>query len=345
MRYSRVFLDSLGYELGPVVVSTKELEERLRPAFAKLRVPVGQVEALTGIKERRWWEPRTALSQGAVSAARKALAQSTVKPEDIGALIYAGVCREDFEPATACRVADAIGVGNNAAIYDLSNACLGVLNGILDIANRIELGQIRAGLVVSCESAQEIVEAMSAKLLEEGDMERFKSSLATLTGGSGAVAALVTDGSFGKVGHRLAGGITLAAPEHHRLCQWGLEGEGSRLSPFMTTDAVGVLEHGVKLGRKTWRALMAELGWQPNLVDRVICHQVGAAHQRNILAALGIPASKDYSTYEFLGNMGTAALPVTAALAKERGILKSGQKVAFLGIGSGLNCLMLGWEW
>jgi 3-oxoacyl-[acyl-carrier-protein] synthase-3 len=43
--------------------------------------------------------------------------------------------------------------------------------------------------------------------------------------------------------------------------------------------------------------------------------------------------------------MGTVSLPLTAAIADERDILEAGDKVAFLGIGSGLNCLMLGMEW
>jgi len=55
----------------------------------------------------------------------------------------------------------------------LSNACLGVLNGILEVANRIELRQIRAGLVVSCESAREINEVMLNRLINDGDMEQF----------------------------------------------------------------------------------------------------------------------------------------------------------------------------
>ena len=60
---------------------------------------------------------------------------------------------------------------------------------------------------------------------------------------------------------------------------------------------------------------------------------------------MNFPKEKDYTTYRFLGNMGTAALPVTAAIAEERGVLKAGQRVGFLGIGSGLTCLMMGLEW
>ena len=56
MRYSRVSVDAIGYELAPVVVSTAELEARLQPLYEQLRLPPGQLEALTGIAERRWWE-------------------------------------------------------------------------------------------------------------------------------------------------------------------------------------------------------------------------------------------------------------------------------------------------
>src|SRR5512136_639003 len=196
MKYRKVQISALGYELAPVVVSTSELEARLEPLYRSLHIAPGQLQALTGIRERRWWEPGYPLSQGAIAAGKKALSGSGVAPGDIGVLIYAGVCREQFEPATACRVAAGLGIKGNTAIYDISNACLGVLNAMLDVANRIELGQIRAGLVVSCESAREINDIMIARMLEERSMEHFASSLATLTVGSGAVAVLLTDGSF-----------------------------------------------------------------------------------------------------------------------------------------------------
>jgi len=156
MKYTKVYVDAIAYELAPVVVSSSELEDRLIPLYNALHISKGQLEALTGIAERRWWEEGYELSDGAVAAARKALNTSALKPEDIEILIYAGVCRENFEPATACRVAAGVGVSPGAAVYDISNACLGVLNGMLDIANRIELGHIKAGMVVSCETAREI---------------------------------------------------------------------------------------------------------------------------------------------------------------------------------------------
>lgn len=357
MKYSRVFLDSIGYELPPVVVTSTELEARLRPLYQSLRLPEGQLEALTGISERRWWEPGFPLSQGAIAAARKALDASSVRPQDVQVLIYAAVCREQFEPATACKVAAALGISDEAAVYDISNACLGVLNGIVDIANRIELGQVRAGLVVSCETAREINDTVIQDLLRARNLEMFKTSLATLTGGSGAVAVLVTDGSFRREPRRqLLGGTNLTDPRHHGLCQWGLTtaaalgdsiGEHVLFAArqFMSTDSVAVLKFGVELGTRTWRTFLSRLGWAAETIDKVICHQVGSAHRNHVLKALGIDTQKEFSTYEYLGNIGTVSLPLTAALAEERGFLLPGDRVGFLGIGSGLNCLMLGVEW
>jgi 3-oxoacyl-[acyl-carrier-protein] synthase III len=345
MKYSHVFIDAIGYELPPVVVTTQELEARLRPVYETLRVAEGQLEALTGIAERRWWEPGYPPSRGAVRAARKALALSHVRPQDVEVLIYAAVCREEFEPATACRVAAELGV-QPEIVYDISNACLGVLNGIVDIANRIELGQVRAGLVVSCETAREINETMIETMLQARSMDVFTKSLATLTGGSGAVAVLVTDGSFcPQPRRRLLGGTMQAAPQHYGLCRWGLEGMLNALRQFTSTDSAAVLRYGVELGLRTWNAFLNRVGWAADTVDKIICHQVGASHRDSILKTLGIAEEKEFSTYPFLGNMGTVSLPLTAALAEERDFLRPGDRVGFLGIGSGLNCLMLGVEW
>ena len=399
MKYSRVHMESIGYELPPVVITSEDLEQRLMPMYDALHIAPGQLEALTGIHERRWWEEGHILSDGAANAARKALEQSNVEAKDVEALVYTGVCRENFEPATACAVAAQLGISDDANIYDISNACLGVMNGIIDIANRIELKQIRAGMVVSCETSREIVEIMIERMLKDKTIDMFSSSLATLTGGSGAAAVLLTDGSFdNKETHRLLGGANQSAPEHHKLCRWGVSispvaiGEfvfspdkllaaidqvmepevipsvlkevmssdklppalssmlpkeklPAALSEFMSTDSVSVLKHGAILGVKTWGTFLTRMGWARDQVDKVICHQVGEGHRDTILRELGIAPEKDFSTYKYLGNIGTVSVPLTAAIADQRQFLKKGDRVSFLGIGSGLNCLMLGWEW
>ena len=108
---------------------------------------------------------------------------------------------------------------------------------------------------------------------------------------------------------------------------------------------VVAVQHGVALGRRTWADFLGTVGWSAQDVDRTVCHQVGDAHRTAILGELGVPAAHDFVAYEHLGNMGTVALPLAAALADERQFLEPGHRVGLLGIGSGLNCTMLGVKW
>ncbi|QTA79535.1 Putative 3-oxoacyl-[acyl-carrier-protein] synthase 3 [Desulfonema limicola] len=278
---------------------------------------------------------------------KKALASAAVPIQEIGMLTYCGVCRDNLEPATACSVANELGIGPDTQIYDISNACLGVLNGIIQTANAIELGQIKAGLIVSCETAREVVNIAIERLLKNQDMELFKNTIATLTGGAGAVAVLMTNTELAhKTSHKLLGGVIKNASRHHRLCLWGPDaGRCIDGIHVMKTDSIGVLKNGAALGEATYKAFIKEMNWPGTKPDKIICHQVGAAHQKTILESIGIPKEKDFTTYQFLGNIGTVSLPITAAIADERGFLQKGDLTGFFGIGSGLNCMMLGVEW
>ena len=290
MKYSRVYLDAIGYELPPVVVTSQELEARLQPVYQALRLPEGQLEALTGIHERRWWEPGYPVSQGATAAARKALERSNVRPQDLDVLIYAGVCREQFEPATACSVAAALGVRPDA-VFDLSNACLGVLNGIVDIANRIELGQVRAGLVVSCETAREINDVMietHAAAPQHGDVQDLRGHAdRRLRGGRRAA-----DGRL--VRQRSRGGGCWAARRRRRrsttACAAGASNTVLDARPAVHVHRLG---GRAQVRRRAGPAHLERVSAHARLgqrqVDKVICHQVGAGHRDLILRRWASP--------------------------------------------------------
>lgn len=346
MRWSNVHVESIAFELPTEVLSSAQIDGRLAPLHQSLHLAPGQLEALTGIRERRLWPVGTSMASVAARAGAAALSKAGIAADDLGAVLYAGVCRDNLEPATACAVAAELGTGPEAMIADVSNACLGVMNGMVEIANRIELGQIRAGLVVSAESSREIVDATIARMNGEPTMERYRLGLATMTGGSGAAAVLLTSSEISASEHRLVAGAALSDPSHHRICRWGpSSGLLGQTANVMETDASQVLAHGVELGRSTWDRLLSTSRWRGDEIDRVICHQVGSANRRDILSTIGVPESKDFSTFERLGNMGTVSLPITAAMADDAGFLQAGQRVAFLGIGSGLNCLMLALQW
>jgi 3-oxoacyl-[acyl-carrier-protein] synthase-3 len=139
--------------------------------------------------------------------------------------------------------------------------------------------------------------------------------------------------------HRLLGGIARAATRYSTLCQGDTYGSESLA---MQTDSEQLLIAGVALAKETWDEFSAAHGTS---FDRFICHQVGSVHRRKLYETLGLDLAKDFSTFETLGNTGSVALPATLAAAIDAGAVREGQRVALLGIGSGLNCLMFALEW
>ncbi|MBU1342164.1 MAG: 3-oxoacyl-ACP synthase III [Proteobacteria bacterium] len=350
MRYSKVFIESFGYELAPNVVTSDDLEKKLAPFFKEMGFEQGQLVALTGIKERRYWDKDHTLAEHAAVAGQRALDEADISPDQIGALVYCGVGQDGFEPATSCSVAHRLHLGKDAHIYDVKSACLGMITGIVTVANEIELGNINAGLVVSCETARQIVDSTIDEIIAHSSLEFYKDAIATMTGGSGAAAVLLTNGTIGNPDnrkHALKGGVVKNAIEHHGLCHWGFEQKGMPTDSkvIMRTQAQGVLEHGLDLARKTFNAFKKEFNLPQGKPDKFIGHQVGALHHQKFYRALNEDIKKDFCTFPFLGNIGTVSLPISAAIADERGFLNPGDFVAFIGVGSGLNCYILGVEW
>ena len=350
MRYSNVFIESFGYELPSHVVTTAELEQKLLPFYKAVGFAPGQLEALTGIRERRYWDKEHTLAEHAAIAGQKALDEADISSDEIGALVYCGVCQDGFEPATSCSIAASLNIGENAHIFDVKSACLGMITGIIHIANEIELGNIKAGLVVSCESARQIVDSTIDEINTHKSIDFYKDTIATMTGGSGAAAVLLTDGTMGNPEnrkHALKGGVVRNAIQHHDLCHWGFEEKGMPTASrvIMRTKAQSVLEQGVTLAQKTFMAFRKEFNLSDHQPDKFIGHQVGAIHHQKFYQALNQDIKKDFCTFPFLGNIGTVSLPITAAIADERGFLKPDDVVAFIGVGSGLNCYILGVEW
>jgi acyl-CoA:acyl-CoA alkyltransferase len=179
--------------------------------------------------------------------------------------------------------------------------------------------------------------------LLQGDLDRnqIKPFFANLTIGSGGVAAVLCHRSLAPNAPRLLGGVCCADTSQSHLCQ----GDASAGGLDMQTDSEGLLEAGVALAEKTWAAFKQDTGWDESTPARFVTHQVGAVHRRRLYQTLGLDLEKDFSTFELFGNVGSVSLPLTLAKAVEAGAVKRGDRVAMLGIGSGINCLMLAAQW
>ena len=271
-------------------------------------------------------------------AAKKALERSAVPREQFGALVSCSVSKDYIEPSVAAIVHGKLGLPTTAHNYDVGNACLGFLSGMTVIADQIELGRIDAGIVVAGESSREPTEATIARLQDpNAGMQEFKDNLATLTLGSAGVAMILTSKRFSDSGHRLLGGISRAATQWHGLCV----GTATK----MTTNPTKLLSEGVALAQRTWADVANVLPLTPDTVKEYALHQVGAANHDAILQALKIPPTKAIRLYIDNGNVGACGVPFSLSTLVEKGRVKKGDRVSLMGIGSGLNVMMMGVEW
>ncbi|MGF1483724.1 MAG: 3-oxoacyl-ACP synthase III [Opitutales bacterium] len=338
MRFVHVAIESLAYALPEEIVTSAEIETRLAAAYERLKLPSGRLELMTGIRERRFWPADFAPSQASARAGEAVLAKSRFDREQMDLLMHCGVCRDRLEPATAAAAHDLLKLPPSCQFFDLSNACLGFLNAMSVAAAMVESGQIQRALLVSGENGRTLLERTIACLLDPAiTRSQTKPYFANLTIGAGAVGAVLSHTSLAPDAPKLSHCISLSDTSANRLCQGGV-GDGGSLE--MQTDAEALLEAGIDLARQTWSAFSTETGWAAESLDRVICHQVGRQHRQRLYEALGLSLEKDFSTYETLGNVGSVSCPLTLAQAVDAGAIARGSRVALLGIGSGLACLM-----
>ncbi len=319
---------------APVIKTSEDFDAVIGDSYRRNGLRPGMLAALAGIEERRWWGEDQHFVDGATEAGRLALEQAGVSPDRVGLLINTSVSRSHLEPSIAVKVHADLGLPTHCLNFDLTNACLGFVNGMQMAATMIDAGQIDYALIVDGEGSREPQERTLERLAGDGaTAEDILSQFATLTLGSGAAAMVLGRASEHPEGHRVVGGATRAATEHHDLCV----GDFTE----MRTDTQGLLEGGMGLATALWEDARGEFDWDD--MDRYVVHQVSKVHTGRTAEALGLDQSRIPLTFPTLGNVGPAAVAIT--LAKEAGSLTQGDRVLMMGIGSGLNmtCLELTW--
>jgi 3-oxoacyl-[acyl-carrier-protein] synthase III len=339
LQYRNVCIEAVAHVLPSRVVPSTELETRLAGTLKRIGLPPGQLERLSGVRERRYWDAGTRPSTVSAMAAEKVMAKAGWRPQDVDGLINSSVSRDYLEPATSALIAGELKLGHRLISFDVTNACVGFLNGMHLLANLIELGQVERGLVVCAETVTEGCEATLDRLASPtATAQDFRDNFATLTLGCGAAAFAMCHRSVSRSGHSLYGAVIRNAPEHNQLCLGSYH--------EMKADAHGLLVHGVGLAVETWPYAVAELGWEdPSAVDVVVGHQVSLAHFQSIFQKIGQPVEKALLTLPYLGNCGPTSVPLTLSLGVQQGQVRPGQNVCLWAVGSGLSCAIMGVRW
>ena len=326
-------LSVVGLE-APVTVTSAEIDEQLGDTYARLEMSPGALQGLAGIEERRWWPEGVSFADAAADAGRKALAEAGVDPSAIGILIDTSVCRDHLEPSAAVDVHEQLGLSSSCMNFDLANACLGFMNGMHLAGTLIDAGQVDYALIVDGEGSRATQQATIQRLQGPGVTRAdVLANFATLTLGSASAAMVLGRTSTHPEGHRFIGGVSRADTSHKGLCVGDLN--------QMTTDSRGLLEAAVVLAQQTWSEANETFDWTD--LDAYVIHQVSKIHTAAIAETISVDPARIPTIFEMFGNIGPASIPFT--LARETARLVAGDRVACMGIGSGINAMIIEIEW
>jgi len=338
MQFKNVSILAVEHVDAPHVLSSEEIEERLKPTIDRLGVRPDLLRQLSGIMERRLWDPGTTPSQPATVAGELALESAGIDRNGLGVLVNTSVSRDFLEPSTACAVHNGLGLPDTCMNFDVSNACLGFVNGMDIVGNMIERGQVDYGIVVNAESSRELIENTIPRMLDGSlDEAGFRENFASLTLGSGAVAMVLSKSDLAPNGHRYLGGVTLAATQNCDLCCGNME--------HMVTDTQALTVAGLELAARTWKVAAEKLGWTLETHDHYVQHQVSKGHAEKLAGILGLDMSKVYRLYPNFGNIGPAGIAIVLSKLGKEGIASAGDRIAMMGIGSGINCTLAEVVW
>jgi len=142
-----------------------------------------------------------------------------------------------------------------------------------------------------------------------------------------------------KTGKRLLGGANYSGTNNNKLCV--------AQRTWMHTNSQELLTEGTKVVLKAWELFQEEMpGWNKKTINRVFSHQVSEPQRQKALKALDMPLNgMDYPNLRTMGNTGSVAAPLCLAQGISDGILKDGDKVCLMGVGSGINSIILGIQW
>src|SRR5262245_37719178 len=337
---SGVRITGVAAEIPPTVVTTAEIEERAG-LWERFHLEPGWLEHVTQVRERRWAAPDVTPSELAAAAGRKALDEAGVDPLEIDVVLFGGITHDFLEPATANVVADAVGAWK-ARVFDVANACNGLIDA-LDVADAlIRSGRARRALVATGERAS-IVTNWQARTIEE-----FLPLVAGLMVGDGGGALVLEAADEPERGLRAR--EFRSNPAQWRLAVAGINRPTNQACEIcggiqdlrFATEGRRMFEVGIAMMPPTVSAVMERTGWSYEDLDIAFCHE---AHRKFIDNGMAETRDKIWSTVERFGNTSTFSLPLAMAEARAAGALVPGKKVLLMAGGAGMSTAAMTLIW
>ena len=323
-----VALAALGTWVPPRAVGNKDLP-------AHLETSDEWISQRTGIRSRRIAETGTPASVLGIEAAREALTAGGIDPGDIDLVICASVSPDQLMPATAARIAAAVGA-RNAGAYDVLAGCTGFIYALGAAASSVAAGLAERVLVVGAEVISSIL-----------DWED-RSTCVLFGDGAGAAIVAPAEGRGRLLGFDLGndgtGADLLEVPAGGSRLPASAQTVQQRLH-FLRMNGREVYRFATRVVPESAQRILAEAGRSVDDVDLFVPHQ---ANQRIIDVAaekLGIPEDRVLSSLAEYGNTSCASIPISLEHALKQDRLHDGDLVLLTGFGAGLSwgsCLL---EW
>ena len=281
----------------------------------------------TGIKVRRIAEPGTPTSDLCVEAARKAMADAGVEPEDLDFLLV-GTCTPDMPiPSTACFLQMKIGARNAYAV-DLNAACSGFLYSLSLADALMRAGRGKVGLVVGGEILSTVTDYQDrATCILFGD-GAGAAVLADCPDGEGVLSChLHSDGSLWELIHAPGcGTVHPCGPEVQERRLHAIRMSGNEVYKHAVTRLVEVSQEALRHN-----------GAEVSDVSLFVPHQANKRILDGVAKRLGIPEEKVFLNVMNYGNTSSASIPIALAEAKGQGRIRKGDLVLLAAFGGGLT--------
>ena len=285
------------------------------------------IKSHTGICERRIAIDGQTTASLATDAALKALSVAKLKPADLDLVIVSTSSPEHTFPATACLVQDQIGA-SGAGAFDLSAACTGFIYALNLAAQSIRTGSADNILVIGSETLSRLVnwKDRNTCILFGDGAGAFVLQGSEIPGGV-LSSVLRSDGSGGDLLSLPAGGSRI--PTSAETVRGGLH--------FIQMNGREVYRFATRVMSQATLEAVERAKLKMKDISLVVPHQ---ANLRIIEAAarrLDISMDRVAVNVERYGNTSTASIPIATCEAIERGRLKPGDRVVFVGFGAGLT--------
>lgn len=297
-----IVIKGTGKATGECSISNDRLAETVDTSDSWIREK-------TGIRSRYFAKEKDNRNM-AFEAAEKALKDSGINKEDIALVIVATFTPDDKTPATACNVAEQLGLSENVTAFDLNGACAGFIYGCMTAEGFLQKEKDKYALVIGSE-----------KISPNMDMDDRTTCVLFGDGAGAAILAIEEDSSF-----------TFTGGGRHERDTLYCEGKGK-----IKMAGQEVYRFAVEAVPVCIKNTADKAGLAYDDIDYFVCHQANERIIDHVARRTKADKSKFYKNLYNYGNTSAASIPIALSDMKEEGLLKPGTKLLCTGFGAGLT--------